>query len=96
MDAHEISEKIAKLISDGFYSVAQKENERLSEKMTAMEYKYHIDRVKKYESKMSNGTYCSQCERGGFGPTHDGSRFCKSGSIRSGGNKAHCTCDVCF
>lgn len=31
-----------------------------------------------------------------FGPTHFGSRRCESGSLASGGNIAHCTCDVCF
>ncbi len=29
-------------------------------------------------------------------PSHDGSRYCESGSIASGGQNAHCTCDVCF
>jgi len=35
-------------------------------------------------------------KRNGFGPTHDGSPRCESGSIASGGRVAHCTCDVCF
>ena len=42
---------------------------------------------------------CASCEsqRGGqMGPTHRGSSFCESGSIAGGGNKSHCTCDVCF
>lgn len=43
---------------------------------------------------------CKSCKRitdeGGFGPTHDGSRLCESGSIASGGATAHCTCDWCF
>ena len=43
---------------------------------------------------------CVECNRilddGGFGPTHDGSRMCKSGSIASGGTKAHCNCERCF
>lgn len=30
------------------------------------------------------------------GPSHDGSRRCESGSIASGGTRAHCTCDACF
>ena len=38
---------------------------------------------------------CSSCEDGSPVP-HNGSRYCESGSIASGGNKAHCTCDVCF
>lgn len=46
-------------------------------------------------------TACSMCEiirtrHGGFGPSHDGSKRCESGSIASGGDNAHCTCDVCF
>ena len=43
---------------------------------------------------------CETCEqvksKGGFGPSHNGSPSCQSGSIASGGNKAHCTCDTCF
>ena len=39
---------------------------------------------------------CKTCARGEFGPTHNGSTRCKSGSIASGGNKKHCSCDVCF
>lgn len=31
-----------------------------------------------------------------YGPTHEGSRMCKSGSIASGGTRAHCSCDFCF
>lgn len=30
------------------------------------------------------------------GPSHDGSRMCKSGSIASGGTRAHCACDFCY
>ena len=29
-------------------------------------------------------------------PRHSGSRNCNSGSIASGGNRSHCTCDTCF
>jgi len=44
---------------------------------------------------------CKTCEmidfqHGGFGPSHNGSTCCQSGSIHSGGNKTHCTCDCCF
>lgn len=39
---------------------------------------------------------CEGCKREGMYPSHNGSSMCKSGSIASGGNKAHCTCDVCF
>jgi hypothetical protein len=31
-----------------------------------------------------------------FGPTKNGSRRCESGSVASGGNKTHCSCDICF
>ena len=40
---------------------------------------------------------CDEIEqRGGFGPSHDGSPRCASGSIAAGGTHAHCACDVCF
>lgn len=43
---------------------------------------------------------CPECAankaRGGYGPSHDGSRYCHSGSIASGGRRAHCTCDTCW
>lgn len=40
---------------------------------------------------------CAAClPPGVFGPSHDGSPRCESGSIASGGKRAHCTCDVCF
>lgn len=32
----------------------------------------------------------------GFGPRHEGSPNCKSGSLASGGTSSHCTCDTCF
>jgi hypothetical protein len=31
-----------------------------------------------------------------FGPTRDGSSYCRSGSIASGGGRSYCTCDTCF
>jgi len=39
---------------------------------------------------------CQTCQYEGMKPSHDGSNNCESGSIASGGNKSHCTCDVCF
>jgi hypothetical protein len=45
-------------------------------------------------------TSCPTCEyikkHDGFGPRHNGSSECESGSIASGGENAHCTCDTCF
>lgn len=32
----------------------------------------------------------------GPGPSHNGSRMCKSSSIASGGTRAHCSCDYCY
>lgn len=29
-------------------------------------------------------------------PSHEGARMCKSGSIASGGARAHCSCDYCY
>ncbi len=31
-----------------------------------------------------------------FGPSRDGSRSCKSGSLASGGENEYCTCSECF
>ena len=50
------------------------------------------------------GDYKEECptcvrirvEHHGYGPSHNGSSLCRSGSIASGGNRAHCTCDACF
>jgi len=42
---------------------------------------------------------CAGCRKivdGKMYPSHDGSSRCESGSIASGGNKSHCSCDVCF
>jgi hypothetical protein len=46
-----------------------------------------------HEKEKSN---CQTCKRGGPGPEHDGSPLCRSGSIASGGKKAHCSCDTCY
>ena len=47
------------------------------------------------DTGLENTGPCPGCGPG-FRPSHNGSRFCKSGSIASGGNRAHCSCDVCF
>jgi hypothetical protein len=41
---------------------------------------------------------CGVCVqfKGRLAPSHSGSRFCRCGSIASGGRKAHCACDICF
>lgn len=39
---------------------------------------------------------CPTCQIKGMKPDHDGSARCESGSIASGGNKSHCSCDICF
>lgn len=39
---------------------------------------------------------CAEIGEGGFGPSHDGSRRCESGSIASGGTHTHCSCGICF
>lgn len=38
---------------------------------------------------------CPGC-RGDYGPSHSGSADCQCGSLASGGEKAHCSCDRCF
>lgn len=40
---------------------------------------------------------CRQIIASGFiGPSHKGSSGCRSGSLASGGDRTHCTCDGCF
>jgi hypothetical protein len=39
---------------------------------------------------------CPQCALEHIGPDHTGSQFCKSGSLASGGLRAHCSCSFCF
>ena len=48
---------------------------------------------------LGNDPDCETCRkalRGGISPSHNGSKHCESGSIASGGSRAHCTCDFCF
>lgn len=45
------------------------------------------------------GQGCAEClaiRYIGWGPSHEGQPFCRSGSIASGGTAAHCACDSCF
>jgi len=44
---------------------------------------------------------CKSCDRyrengETFFPNHYGSARCRSGSVASGGDRSHCTCDTCF
>lgn len=41
---------------------------------------------------------CGECQRyiGQMYPSHAGSTGCESGSLASGGNRSHCSCDACF
>lgn len=39
---------------------------------------------------------CAGCHTSGMYPSHSGSLGCESGSLRSGGKRAHCACDACF
>jgi hypothetical protein len=38
---------------------------------------------------------CKSCQAGDI-TSHEGSMYCESGSIASGGTNSHCTCDWCF
>jgi len=44
----------------------------------------------------SDNPDCVVCQRGGPGPSHNGSPRCRSGSPASGGRHAHCSCDTCY
>lgn len=44
-----------------------------------------------------NSQYIEQLTTGIWrGPSHSGSPSCESGSLASGGHRAHCSCDTCF
>lgn len=46
-----------------------------------------------------DGFSCRLCRsqaEGDVGPSHKGSPLCESGSVASGGNHTHCTCNTCF
>ena len=51
------------------------------------------------KSKLPYGGFdpknCEECRRG-TPVSHNGSARCRSGSIASGGTRAHCTCDTCY
>jgi hypothetical protein len=49
---------------------------------------------KTLDAAAQDGNDCQAC--GEFGPSHNGASHCKSGSIASGGTRAHCSCDACF
>ena len=51
------------------------------------------------ERKAKSWPGCPECERYAtfcMAPSHCGSTFCQSGSLASGGTRAHCSCDSCF
>lgn len=41
---------------------------------------------------------CAECRQigAGMGPSHRGRATCESGSLASGGERAHCSCGICF
>lgn len=63
-----------------------------------------VPRGPKYRLVVSTGTSypyvdtCEKCRRFNKfgGPSHDGSAACQSGSIASGGTRAHCSCEACW
>lgn len=55
----------------------------------------HVDNARARELAEARAN-CTECALPGMKPSHDGSKGCASGSIASGGTRAHCTCDVCF
>ena len=84
----------------------QKVGEYVASPLTELEQKMRQDgldadnwRAERLAKVLASG--CPQCIEiettyKGFGPSHNGSRGCESGSIASGGTHAHCTCDACF
>lgn len=59
-----------------------------------------VDTLREYSLALAsaadmNARACVECAKGVI-VSHSGSKLCRSGSIASGGKRAHCTCDACF
>ena len=48
------------------------------------------------EKQDSQCPSCQQIALEEWGPSHRGKSSCKSFSLASGGERTHCTCDICF
>lgn len=55
-----------------------------------------LDIANECERILARHGICSTCQQEGMKPSHNGSKRCESGSIASGGDKDHCSCDICF
>jgi hypothetical protein len=51
-----------------------------------------------FRRKEAERAVCPECiaNKGKMHPSHHGSSMCESGSIASGGTRAHCSCNACF
>lgn len=86
--------------SDAFTIYEQGRSEEEARKKAVKAYQDQVRLQQIYHEADRRGE-CRSCAAikildHGFGPSHEGSRNCKSGSIASGGTIAHCMCDVCF
>jgi hypothetical protein len=60
-----------------------------------------MNRCANYPKVCRSSKFCDFCEeevvRNGKSPvSREGSRYCKCGSLASGGTRTYCTCDMCF
>jgi hypothetical protein len=78
------SADLLRLIQDGISASPYAPNKIISFYQTYMEW-----------SKRGKVVGCAQCEANSP-VTHFGSKNCASGSLASGGQRSHCTCDTCF
>lgn len=80
--------------TDSFCPPLTHEELRKSRKDLANDHRSRAIELEKLVRSM-----CHECERyweTKFGPSHEGSVMCRSGSLASGGTRAHCTCNTCF
>jgi hypothetical protein len=53
-----------------------------------------------FERQRDDAEWLREAEDAGlvppYGPSRNGSKYCESGSIASGGTREFCTCDVCY
>lgn len=83
-------------IPEFFEMLAQQVGEQANPKaFDRAKYQAHKDAAVAVKTRVCGIDGCT-VERVPGLPSHDGSRMCKSGSIESGGTRAHCSCDYCY
>jgi len=83
------------IVGDGFPVSRQPNSRHVSNRQPARPAPQPV-RVQAPPTAYADNPDCPVCQRGGPGPSHNGSPRCRSGSPASGGRHAHCSCDTCY